>query len=747
MRGAAGRTRGAGMLAWIFRLALLFTLCAALYLYAQRRRIADHMIRRELHGLGVSDLEFTLCEISPFRFELSDISWGARGEPFLYVASAKAGYRPLRLLRGALDTVEFGHVALRARPDAEGRMRVEALERAVALAERCRIRYAPQGGGGGGEFALPALMLSRLTVAVENSEGFQTGAAEISATVAGSSGYVTFSGYGDLPDGRKAGVRGTAKLRLPEPLFSALHAQIAVALPLRPLLPAAVSVAPETLELRGDLVVQKRGSEVAWSLDFTRMEAQPFRAGSEGIALEGHWLFGVKLDGTATNVWGSCGVALNDLVASFKDAPAEMALTNRVQSVVLNMLLPETRLDRIGGADMPCKGYVHNLDLRIGELLAIEGARFETEFSISTNGVAFRESDLSWTHCTAGGVTLEPAAVRIAASSGSLRVEGGAGVPGDDLTVALSAAIPLGNPRSAALSVRMPPVRLSEKSRTAKRLRRHMPKDSEFSGVLSAEAELSLAPSGVTGRGLLTLEEGSFRREELRVEGVGMELPFAINGGLRSRGNPRLEFATLTAGNISMTDGEVLFHILEDEALVESASIGWAGGFLRAYSVHAGFDGAIRNEFTIYADRIDLGGVLGLLMPFSGTMQGVLYGRFPVRLRNQRVALSSGFLYSLPGQGGYLKIREPGPMEALLKRAGIRRDADEIARALCDLDLASIRLDFDPRGGGDSSLRVRLAGKSNYEKRPAPVDLNLNFNGPLEEILNLGMDVQRFKSR
>ena len=168
---------------------------------------------------------------------------------------------------------------------------------------------------------------------------------------------------------------------------------------------------------------------------------------------------------------------------------------------------------------------------------------------------------------------------------------------------------------------------------------------------------------------------------------------------------------------------------------------------MRTYEVHAGFDGEIRNEFTIYADRVDLGKVLSLVMPFRGEMQGVLYGRFPVGLKNKRIDLSTGYLYSLPGQGGYLKIDEPERMETLLKRAGIRRDTDDIARALSDLELSTIRLDLDPREGEESSLRLKLVGKSNYEKRPAPVDLNLNFNGPLDEILNLGVDLHKLRLR
>ncbi len=130
-----------------------------------------------------------------------------------------------------------------------------------------------------------------------------------------------------------------------------------------------------------------------------------------------------------------------------------------------------------------------------------------------------------------------------------------------------------------------------------------------------------------------------------------------------------------------------------------------------------------------------------MVMPFKGKIEGVLYGRFPVGFDNGQVRLSTGFLYSLPGQGGVLKLDDSAPMASLLNRAGIRGDMQQpLAKALSDMDFSAIRMELEPKTDGDAVLRLKLDGKSNYTEWPAPVALNLNLHGPLEQLVNVGLD-------
>jgi len=171
--------------------------------------------------------------------------------------------------------------------------------------------------------------------------------------------------------------------------------------------------------------------------------------------------------------------------------------------------------------------------------------------------------------------------------------------------------------------------------------------------------------------------------------------------------------------------------------------VGWCKGSLNAYSVHLVLKNP-KDDFVVYADRIDLGEALMMVLPFKGAMQGVLYGRFPVGFDNGHVKLSKGFLYSLPGQGGMLKLDDNTQMASLLEKAGIKGEVQlPLAKALSDMDFSTFKMDLEPGQGDEGTLRIKLGGKSNDKEWPAPVDVNLNLHGPLEELLNMGLNVSR----
>lgn len=83
-------------------------------------------------------------------------------------------------------------------------------------------------------------------------------------------------------------------------------------------------------------------------------------------------------------------------------------------------------------------------------------------------------------------------------------------------------------------------------------------------------------------------------------------------------------------------------------------------------------------------------------------------------------------------------------MGTLLSRAGIGGEVRKpLSRALSDMNFSTIRMELEPKAEaeGESVFRITLEGKSNDKAWPAPVDLNLNLHGRLEELLNLGLSV------
>jgi hypothetical protein len=151
------------------------------------------------------------------------------------------------------------------------------------------------------------------------------------------------------------------------------------------------------------------------------------------------------------------------------------------------------------------------------------------------------------------------------------------------------------------------------------------------------------------------VSEGWLRSGRAEVRGVTADVPFEAGVIFRTIESPFVSFTEAKAGNVRFDRGRVDFQVTRRGIFVDRAEVGWCKGSLNAYSVNWEF-ARPRDEFVVYADRIDLGEALMMIMPFKGRMEGVLYGRFPVGIDAGHVRLAPGFLYSLPGQGGSLRL-------------------------------------------------------------------------------------------
>ncbi len=747
-----GRQGGAMLRAWgcLFRLGIVLALVLSAYIYLQRIKIADQLIRRELYNAGVYDLDFTLSELSPFRFEMNDLVWGDKRDPFLYLSSVKVLYSPLRIVKGVLDGVEVGYMRTIVSLDEHNSPQCEAITRINALLQQ----YAPPRNiprlDAPTQFKLPPCELKRGRIAIRDHRGIEQGRLALSVRMKDLNAVTSCNLEYTLPGGRILAAKGSADLNFDKPLPSAIRSNLSGELQLKGLLPKELSLQPDILRLTGDLKVDNLSGQPAWRLHLENVEDDPplmleMKAGSVVSALR----MCADLQGTAVDLSGAAELFLPRPVLDLKDMPDEMTLSNRTDSLTLKIKLPRIKISELAAADLSGSLVLDGFDCDLARELEIRELDFVNFFTLSTNGYANGRTDLKWDRFAVRGVEFKPIPPIIVFAESVLNLRCGVTTTKDDLSIKFDAHLPLRTPHAARCAVKIPPVRIDNQSCIISLIDPELVRDSELSGTVQLDLAYDQRRLGPSLSGKFTLSDGSFIRDKVRVEGVSLDLPLAYESGIRSRKRPRLAVRTLEVGNIKMTDGESYFSVIDDKLSIESARIGWAGGFLHAYAIHAGFDDGIRilSEFTIYADRVNLGSVFELLMPFEGKMEGVLYGRFPVNLNGDRVELSTGYLYSLPGQNGYLRINDPADMAMLLRRAGVSKDVDEISRALSDLDLNTIRLDLDPQHAENSSLRLRLTGRSNYAKRPAPVDLNLNLNGPLEELLNLGLDLQRVKPR
>ncbi len=347
---------------------------------------------------------------------------------------------------------------------------------------------------------------------------------------------------------------------------------------------------------------------------------------------------------------------------------------------------------------------------------------------------------LSWQRLEANGVAVTNVGFALESVDQARIVRLRAGITGSLFTGEVTARFPNADPRQVVVGVSIPETDLAADDRVTALLRKKLP-DLAITGRLSAEASLRLLGGRPLVTGRLRMAGGNLRGKSFEVRGIEVDVPLEHDRVLRTTGRPVVSFASAQAGNIRLDQGWVRFQLTPDEFVIDRMEVGCCKGSLNAYSVHLNLKNP-RDDFVVYADRIDMGEALMMAFPFKGKIDGVLYGRVPVGIDRGRVKLYPGFLYSLPGQGGKIVLDDSRQMLGLLEQAGIRGDVQApLSKALSDMDLSAIKMDLAPREAGDETLSIRLTGKSNFKEWPAPVDLSLNLNGPIEQLLNIGLDM------
>ena len=267
----------------------------------------------------------------------------------------------------------------------------------------------------------------------------------------------------------------------------------------------------------------------------------------------------------------------------------------------------------------------------------------------------------------------------------------------------------------------------------------------EFQATLAATTTVS----AVTGR--LPEWEIHGRVSDCSLSTYLGEKPAGVTGlvaraacyGVGSRLSPMpVEISVTNAAIGPFPFGRGRFRIIADKRmlLMTTASLGFCGGKIRAYSVYLTFDN-LRSGFTLFLDQIAVNRLVKLFPGVGGSGRGRLYGQLPLRINaDHELRLRNAFLYARPGETGNVSFENTAPIVAKLLDYGIQSDyCETIGFALRNLDYDLLRFDLTRPRKEDGQLSIRLEGQAMDGKKPTPVTLNVNLNGPIEKLLNLGI--------
>ncbi len=265
----------------------------------------------------------------------------------------------------------------------------------------------------------------------------------------------------------------------------------------------------------------------------------------------------------------------------------------------------------------------------------------------------------------------------------------------------------------------------------------------DLGGRLSGTAEGSYADGQLAAHATVQLRDGTLGYPPRNLVATGVAADFVVTDLERFVTAPgTVRVAELKAGEIRATALELeLAFDTPERIAVSRATLEAFGGRLAAEPFRV-FPRQDELEATLLVDGIDVTQVLALVKDAPAKAQGRVDGRVPIRIDAGGLRFGSGWLELKRGVPAEIQLNASGLLTRGVAPSDLRYPTlQRIEAGLLRLRLNQLRLDLRPPGGPPGrSATIRLAGEPVDPSVKAPVNLDLNINGPLEKLLNLGLD-------
>ena len=224
--------------------------------------------------------------------------------------------------------------------------------------------------------------------------------------------------------------------------------------------------------------------------------------------------------------------------------------------------------------------------------------------------------------------------------------------------------------------------------------------------------------------------------EDYLLKNISGNLKFSSLDPLETNGSQKMSFDLEGAGNI-FPGGEISFEVLQSgEKVLNFAKIGAFGGSFSVGRLVTGetFD---EMEINLMAENLIAQDILDAFEDLDAQMVGDLSGRIALRTRRD----SSWDFY-----GGFLSLNESDIAHLSLKMNGALTDGlnpegseyknmQLLEKALADLDLESLKINFKLMDDGERVVEMNIIGESVVDGKKITVDYRPRIIGGLDAVL------------
>ncbi len=276
-------------------------------------------------------------------------------------------------------------------------------------------------------------------------------------------------------------------------------------------------------------------------------------------------------------------------------------------------------------------------------------------------------------------------------------------------------------------------------------------------GDIDVQGNMAISPNSMSGQVHLAFNNGnlSLRDAETEIEDISFSLQFPAFPSLKTESMQQFSIGTIRKKKLVVNDVKALFEIESPQSLfIEKISGRWSGGrvFTSSFRLQKGQD---ELDVALFCDRLELSSVLSQFGLAEAGGEGKLSGRVPLTYAKGSFFVDDGFLYSSPGEKGYLKIKQSKYLETTIPTEVPQFSPLHFAgAALADFEynwaklqiksegenlLLKLQVDGQPK----EKLPFRFDRKNNVFVRlddeskggiDQPIKLDVNFNVPVNEM-------------
>ncbi|MDD2763316.1 MAG: YdbH domain-containing protein [Opitutaceae bacterium] len=263
-------------------------------------------------------------------------------------------------------------------------------------------------------------------------------------------------------------------------------------------------------------------------------------------------------------------------------------------------------------------------------------------------------------------------------------------------------------------------------------------------GKVLASGQGSLTDGRFAGQLNLALHDGVLDNVDRKISLGGIEGEVVLADAVNFVTKPAswMKIRETRVGDVLLRDAAVRFHLKNlHEACIESAEVTAFGGKVSVEPFV--FDPAVIDyPITLRCEGIRVEEILALFPTVRAKATGLADGRVPIHYQATGLSLDHGWVALRTAEPGTLHIDQPGLLTGNLSPQNAAYPTlKAIETGMLNLRLIELHAEIYPLNApANRSVQIRIAGEPLDANIKAPVSFEVNVNGPVEKLINWGVD-------